>query len=220
VRRKLTLRTVAVAARRVDFVLVLPFDRDERPRHRRGGFRTNRLFDELDAILDQEVESREVLVGKDAYQVTVAVARDRRVVAHPVLEDLVRRILDAGLLLQGVAAAEMDASAAQHAAAADVEVLLHADHGGAAVARRDGGGEARYAGPDDDHVGRQVPFDGLRLGLVGAGAGESGSADTGRALRQEGAPAHFVRTLAGAAIVCVLAHLLLLPLRDCCWGNP
>src|SRR5205807_8859668 len=75
--------TIAVAARRVNFVFVLPFHRDERPRHRRGGFRPDRLLDELDAVLDQEVEGRKILVGKDAHQIAVAVACDGGIVTYP-----------------------------------------------------------------------------------------------------------------------------------------
>ena len=60
--------------------------------------------------------------------------------------------------LQGVAAAEMDAAAAQHGMAADVVVLLDNDDRGAVVARRHGGGEACCAGADDDDISRESPF--------------------------------------------------------------
>ena len=120
---------------------------------------TDRLLDELDAVVEQELVGRDVLVGKDADQVAVAVAALGVVVAHPVGEHLVGVVLDVELLLQRVAAAELDAAAAQHAAAADVVVLLDDDHRGAEVARRDGGGQARDAGADDDDVGGLVPAD-------------------------------------------------------------
>src|SRR6185312_15159285 len=66
----------------------------------------------------------------------------------------------AELLLQRVTAAEMDPAAAQHGVAADVEILLDQDHRGAMVARRDGGGEARGAGADDDDISGEIPFHG------------------------------------------------------------
>jgi hypothetical protein len=53
-----------------------------------------------------------------------------------------------------VAAAEMDSSAAQHAAAADVEVLIDDDDGGPEIPRSDGRRQPSDACADDDHVGR------------------------------------------------------------------
>ena len=119
----------------------------------------DRLLDELDAVVEQELVGRDVLVGEDADQVAVAVAALGVVGAHPVEEHLVGVVLDVELLLQRVAAAELHAPAAQHAAAADVVVLLDDDHRGAKLARRDGGGQPGDAGADDDHVGGLVPVD-------------------------------------------------------------
>ena len=74
------------------------------------------------------------------------------------------------LLLQGVAAAELDAAAAQHGVAADVVVLLDDDDRGAVVARRHGGGEARGARADHHDVGRKIPFhSGAALGAGASG---------------------------------------------------
>ena len=118
---------------------------------------------------------RHRLVGEHAHQVAVAVAALAMVVAHPVREHQVGRILDAELLLQRVAAAETDAAARQHAAAADVVVLVDHDHRGAEIERRDGGGQARDAGADDDHVGGVVPAQAgraLRRGFAGGRAGD------------------------------------------------
>ena len=65
-----------------------------------------------------------------------------------------------------VAAADVEAAEAHHAAAADVEIHLDDDHRGAFFARGDRGRQPAGAGADDDHVGFAVPADlvrGLRL---------------------------------------------------------
>ena len=136
-------RAVAVAVRRHHLGRDVPFLGDEDARQGRGVDRADRLLDELDAVVEQELVGRDVLVGVDADQIAVAVAALGVVGAHPVEEHLVGVVLDVELLLQRMAAAELHASAAQHAAAADVVVLLDHDHRGAELARRDGGGQAR-----------------------------------------------------------------------------
>jgi hypothetical protein len=180
---------VPAAMRCVDLARNMPFERHECSRNRRGRFRADRPLAELHAVLDQEIEGCRVLVGKDADEVAVAVSCHRGVVADPVGENLIGRILDPGLLLQGVAATEMDATAAQHAAAADVEVLVDDDDGRSEIPRRDGGRQPRNTCTDDDHIRRLVPLD-LRLGAIGAGARQGGGPDAGGAFREKSAPAH------------------------------
>ena len=145
-------RAIATAAGRDQFALDRPFLRDEGARHGRSAFRADRPLDELDSVLDEEVESRHVLVGEHAHQVAVAVACVRRVEAYPIMKHLVRRILDAGLLLQRVAAAEMDTSAAQDATTADVVILVDHDDRSTVVSRRNRRRQSRDAGADDDYI--------------------------------------------------------------------
>ena len=151
-------RAVAVAPRRDHLARDMPFVGDEHPRHGRGVRRDDRLLDEGDAVVEQELEGRHAFVGERAHQIAVVVAAVAAPVADPVGENLVGAVLDVEFLLQGVAAAEMDAAAAQHGVAADVEILLDDDDRGAVVARRHGGGEARGAGADDHDVSRKIPF--------------------------------------------------------------
>ena len=180
---------VAATARGVDFARHVPLEGNEGARDRRGGLRADRTIIELDAVLDQEIEGCHVFVGKHAHEVAVAVLGDGCVMAHPILENLIGGILDAGLLLQGVAAAEMDSSAAQHAAAADVEILIDDDDGGPEIARRDGCWQPCHARAGDDHVRRKIPS-GLGPGFICVDARKGSGAHTHRTLRQEGTPTH------------------------------
>ena len=93
-----------------------------------------------------------------AHQVAVVVAAVAAPMRGPVVEHPVGTVLDLEFLLQGVAAAEMDAAAAQHGMAADVVVLLDDNDRGAVVARRHGRGEARGAGADDHDISGEIPF--------------------------------------------------------------
>jgi hypothetical protein len=152
--------------------------------------------DEFHAVGDQKVEGGDVLVGEHANEVAIAEAAFGVVEAHPVVEDLVRAVLDAELLLQRVAAADLHPPAAQHAAAADVEILVHHDHRGAVVARADGGRKAGDAGADHHHVGGVIPLDGavaLRLRLLRAGGEAGGAHARGGAAAQEAAAAEAAR---------------------------
>src|SRR5262249_4935622 len=97
-------------------------------------------------------------------------------------------------------------SPAQHAASADIVVLVNRDDRDAVVARGDGGGETRYPRPDDNHVGRIVPLD-LGPGFSRGGRAQRDRADPGGAPRQERSaaylcPASAVRNL----VFWVLAH--------------
>ena len=58
-----------------------------------------------------------------------------------------------------MAAADLDAAAAEHGATADVEILIDDDDGRAVIARTDGGGQPGGAGADHDHIGRMIPAD-------------------------------------------------------------
>ena len=156
---------VATPARRIDFARHVPLEGHECAWHRRRGLWADRPIPELHTVLDQKIEGRHVLVGKNANEVAVAVPGDGGVMAHPVGKNLISRILDAGLLLQRVPSAKVDTSAAEHAAAANVEILIDDDDGGPEIPRRDGGRQPCDARADDDNVGRKIPS-GLRLGLV------------------------------------------------------
>ncbi len=158
-------RAVAVSSRRDDLFLDVPLVGDEGARHARSVRRRHRLVDEGDAVVEQELERRDALVGVLPHEIAVVVAGVATLVIGPVGEQLVGRILDAVLLLERVAAAEMHAPAAQHGVAADIVIFLDEDHGGAVVARRDSRRQARGAGADDHHVSRKIPFhSGICLG--------------------------------------------------------
>ena len=87
--------------------------------HRRRGLRTRGLVLKLNSIFDQELEGVGVLVGEGPHQVPVAVAAVPVVVAHPVLIDLVRRILDPEFPLSTVTAAEVYVTPAHQSMAAE-----------------------------------------------------------------------------------------------------
>src|SRR5262245_31023744 len=131
--------TVPIATGSDELAGNVPFDRHESPRNRRRRLRTNHPVDKVETVLDEEIIGREILIGEDTHQVTVAVARRVGVETYPVGVHLVGRILDAVLLLDGVAAAEMQSSAAEDAAAADVVVLLDSDHRYAVITCCNGG---------------------------------------------------------------------------------
>src|SRR4029079_4118526 len=84
---------------------------------------------ELDAVSEQELERRGVLVGELADDVAIAVPGRGVIVARPVREDHVGRVDGAIFLLEAVSAPQLDAPAAEDAAAADIEVLLDHDPG-------------------------------------------------------------------------------------------
>ena len=121
----------------------------------------------VDAVVEQELEGRHAFVGEGAHQIAVVVAAVAAPVRGPIGEHLVGAVLDVEFLLQGVAAAEMDAAAAQHGVAADVEILLDDDHRGAVVARRHGG--ARPAAPAPMTTTSAEKFHSIR-GLPWAGS--------------------------------------------------
>ena len=79
--------------------------------HPRRLRRPDQVVLELDAVLDQELVGGGVLVGEGAHQVPVAVAALQVVVAYPVYEHLLRRVLDPVLLLVAGAAAEVHVAA-------------------------------------------------------------------------------------------------------------
>ena len=151
-------RAVAVAPRRDHLARDVPFVGDEHPRHGRGVRRDDRLLDEGHAVVEQELEGRNAFIGERAHQIAVVVAAVAAPVIDPIGENLLGAVLDVEFLLQGVAAAEMDAAAAQHGMPADVVILLDDDDRGAVVARRHGGGEACGARADDHDISRKIPF--------------------------------------------------------------
>ena len=173
-----------------------------RPRRLRG---THQVVLELDAVLDQELEGRRVLVREGADEVPVAVPALHVVVAHPVQVHLVRRVLHAVLALIAGAAAEVDVAAGAQAVPADVDVLFHHDHGGAVIERRDGRRKPGRAGADRDEIRGPVP-EVLGLDAPGAEPGQRGRADAGgRALLEEGSPTD------ARIPACRSAHVSVLP---------
>ncbi len=93
---------------------------------------------ELNAVLDQPVERRGVLVRKRAHDIAIVVACERVIRAYPILVDALGRIFDAVHALHAVPTAEMNDTAANHAVAADVDVLIDEDDRGAVLECRDG----------------------------------------------------------------------------------
>ena len=149
---------VSIAPRRDDLARNMPFVRDEHARHGRGVRRDDRLLDERHAVVEQELERRHALVGEGAHKIAVIVAAVAARMRGPVREHLIGTVLDVEFLLQGVAAADLDAPAAQHGVTADVCVLLDDHDRRAMIARRHGGGEARGARADDHDIRRKIPF--------------------------------------------------------------
>ena len=80
---------------------------------------------------------------------------------HPILVNLLRRILDAELVLQGMAAANLHAPSTEHGAATDIEVLVDKDDRRTVVTRTDGRRQSGGSGADHDHIGRMIPADGV-----------------------------------------------------------
>ena len=85
-----------------------PLDGSLLSTHRRGTPWTHQVVLKLDPIFDQEFEGRRVLVRKRAYEVPVTVPALTVVVAYPVQEHLVRRILHPVLPLIARAATKVD----------------------------------------------------------------------------------------------------------------
>ena len=141
----------------------------------------------IEAVRGQEVVGGDRLIGKLANQLSVVESRFLVVGARPVGEQLVGRVVHALLLLEAVAAAEMDHAAAHDRDPADVEVLLDEEHRGALVARSDRCRQSRRARADDDDVHLPVPSDALRLRFNrrAQSRDDSGTADAGRCARFE-----------------------------------
>ncbi len=131
---------------------------DEYPRDGRRVGRNDRLLDEGDAVVEQELEGRHAFIGEGAHQIAVVVAAVAALVVDPVGENLVGAVVDVEFLLQGIAAAKMNTAAAQHGVPADVVVLLDDNDRGAVVACRHGGGEAGGTRADDHDISREIPF--------------------------------------------------------------
>src|SRR5215510_15141685 len=121
----------------------------------------------FDTVLLQPIEQVEIVVGIGAHQCAVAEAADGLFRPRPVGEHEIGRIVAAGLLLQAIATANIEAAEAHHGAAADVEIHLDHDHRGAFLACRDRGRKPAGPGADDHDVRLAVPAD--LLGLRGGG---------------------------------------------------
>ena len=119
--------------------------------------------DDLDAVREQEFERRHAVIGERADDLAVVVAVGRKAVGldhrpvGQVLEEQVRRILDAVFLLIAGAAAERQVAAAGDRVAAHMVLGFDHDHRRASLARNDGGRKSRRARPDHDDVGFAVP---------------------------------------------------------------
>lgn len=88
-------------------------------------------------------------------------------------------VLDAGGLLDDVAAAELSVAGAQDGIAAENGVLFEYGDGAAGLGGLDGGAEPGIAGADDEDVDVLVPGDFGRGGFIGEGAAGGGQAEGG-----------------------------------------
>ena len=131
--------------------------RAEQPRHGPVVDERRHHLVELDAVVQQEVERRRVLVGPHAHQISIAVSELEILRSGVVQVDLVGRVDDAELLLQACAAAERNPATAHHRVSADVVVLLDDEHRRALIARHDRRAEPGRSGADDDDVGGAIP---------------------------------------------------------------
>src|SRR5207249_2131400 len=109
-------RAIPSAAGRDKFARYVPFDRYKRSRDSRSAFGADWPFYELNSVFNQKIVGRDILVGKDADKISVAVPGISGVVTRPIRENTVGRILDPELLLQSVATAEVHSSPAENAA--------------------------------------------------------------------------------------------------------
>src|SRR5262249_35899322 len=166
--------TIPIATRGNELARDMPLDRYKRPLNGRGRFRADHPVNEFDSVLDQEVVGRQVLVGKDADQIAVAVCARTAIKAAPARVALLRLFLGAVPLLYRFPPARGQPPAAKDAAPANIVVLVDRDDRDAVVARGDGGSEPRYPCADHDHVGRIIPLD------LGPGFGRGGRAQRDR----------------------------------------
>src|SRR5262249_8164840 len=112
-----------------------------------------------------------------------------RVAPHPVT------------FLNRTATAERGPAAAVHELAADVEILLDHQHGGAEIARPHGGMQADTSGAKDDDIGLVAPPNAAVLLRHGTGR-QHGCADTGgRAAAEEVTPIEGLVVLTLAVLV-------------------
>ena len=123
-----------------------------------------RPVDDLHTVRQQKFERRHAVVGEGADDLAVVVAVgwkavgfDHRPVGQ-ILEEQVRQIFDAVLLLVAGAAAERQVAAGGDGMAANMVLGLDDDHRRAGLARHDRGGQAGRAGADDDDVGLAIPI--------------------------------------------------------------
>src|SRR5947209_5198564 len=126
-------------------------------RYRGRRSRAGCLISELHAVGNQKFKGRRIFVRERSDQISVAVPAFAVVVAHPVVEDLLGRILYSEFLLSTRPTAEVHISPAHHSMSADVEVLLDHDDGRAVLERRHRSGEPRGAGSDRDEVRSHIP---------------------------------------------------------------
>lgn len=118
---------------------------------------------ERDAVLEQELVGSRFMIGERPLHPAIVVAVLRHAVGldhRPVgqiLEQDLRRIDDAVLLLGARAAAERHLAAVDDAVAADVVVGFDDDDRRAVIGGANGGGQTARAGTDDDDVGFEIP---------------------------------------------------------------
>ena len=132
--------------------------------------------DELHAVLHQEVERLDVVVREGAHHLAVVVARVDVVGPRVLQVHLVGRVLDAVPLLHAGPAAQRHAALADHAVAADVEVLLDDDDRRAEIAGANRRRQARGARAHHDDVGLTVPGRLLRRRRARRQTGQRGRA--------------------------------------------
>ena len=170
-------------------------------RYRGRRSRAGCLIGELHAVGNQKFKGRRIFIRERSDQISVAEPAFAVVVAHPVVEDLLGRILYPEFLLSTRPTAEVHISPAHHSMSADVEVLLDHDDGRAVLERRHRSGEPGGAGSDRDEVrGHVPPLAAASLGfdLLNAEPQQRARADTSGTFPEEVSPTDIIFVLLDA----------------------
>ena len=111
----------------------------------------------INAIGFKEIEGRHILIGKATHELRVGETVLKGI--RPAFENIIRRLIDPGGLLQSVAAADANVATAHDGDAAGVEMMIDNHDLNALVTGGDGGGQAGGAGANDDDIDLTVPDD-------------------------------------------------------------
>jgi hypothetical protein len=148
--------------------------------------RVGRPLDEHDAMRDEKIESRNVVVGESADELAIVVAIIGEAIrlddapVGEVAEEEIGRVGNAIFLLSVRAAAQRHISAAADRVAADMRLRLDDDDRASCLARDDRRRNARGTAADDHDVRQKRPFHRRWLALCQSGFGQDASGERRR----------------------------------------